>query len=116
MGFAGVEAHTLAWAALTIGREAEVVALLDREQFEPPWIRAGRAAAAGDFPLVADVLGGIGDVTSEALFRLRSVEQLVREGRRAEADQQLHRALAFYRSVGATRYIREGEALLAASA
>jgi class 3 adenylate cyclase len=116
MGFAGVEAHTLAWAALTIGRDAEVIALLDREEFEPPWIQAGRAAAAGDFPLVADVLGGIGDVTSEALFRLRSVEQLVREGRRAEADQQLHRALAFYRSVGATRYIREGEALLAASA
>ncbi|MDQ2982245.1 MAG: hypothetical protein M3R26_07990, partial [Actinomycetota bacterium] len=85
MGFAGVEAHTLAWAALTIGRESEVVALLDREQFETPWIRAGRAAAAGDFPLVADVLAGIGAVTSEALFRLRSAEQLVREGRRAEA-------------------------------
>jgi predicted ATPase/class 3 adenylate cyclase len=116
MGFACVEAHTLAWAALTIGREAEVVALLDREEFEPPWIQAGRAAAAGDFQLVADVLGGIGDVTSEALFRLRSAEQLVRVGRRAEADGQLHRALAFYRSVGATRYIREGEALLAASA
>ena len=49
-------------------------------------------------------------------FRLRSAEQLVHEGRRAEADEQLRRALAFYRSVGATRWIREGEALLAASA
>jgi len=28
----------------------------------------------------------------------------------------MDRALAFYRSVGATRYIREGEALLRASA
>jgi hypothetical protein len=29
---------------------------------------------------------------------------------------QLQPALAFYRGVGATRYVREGEALLAASA
>jgi hypothetical protein len=40
----------------------------------------------------------------------------VAEGRRAEADAQLEQALAFYRSVGATRYIREAEALLAVSA
>ena len=36
--------------------------------------------------------------------------------RRAEADEQLRPALAFYRGLGATRYVREGEALLAASA
>ena len=48
--------------------------------------------------------------------RLRAARALVDENRRAEADAQLHRALAFYRSVGATRYIREGEALLAATA
>jgi hypothetical protein len=34
--------------------------------------------------------------------------RLVAESRRAEADEQLQRALAFWRSVGATRYIREG--------
>jgi hypothetical protein len=54
--------------------------------------------------------------SDEAFFRLRAAEQLVDEGRRAEADEQLGRALAFYRSVCATRYVREGEALLAASA
>jgi hypothetical protein len=31
-------------------------------------------------------------------------------------DEPLRDALAFYRSVGATRYVREGEALLAATA
>jgi hypothetical protein len=36
--------------------------------------------------------------------------------RRVEAEVELQRALSFYRSVGATRYIREGEALFAASA
>ena len=49
-------------------------------------------------------------------MRLRAAELLVADGRRAEADVQLQKALAFYRSVGATRYIREGEALLAATA
>jgi class 3 adenylate cyclase len=47
---------------------------------------------------------------------LRAARELVSAGRRAEADEQLRRALAFYRMVGATRYVREGEALLAASA
>jgi hypothetical protein len=40
----------------------------------------------------------------------------VAAGRRAEADTQLQQALGFYSSVGATRYIREAEALFAASA
>ena len=43
----------------------------------------------------------------EAIARLRARAQLVAEGRRAEADEQLQRALAFYRSVGATRYVRQ---------
>jgi hypothetical protein len=33
-------------------------------------------------------------------------------GRRAEADEQLQRSLVFWRSVGATRYIRKAEDLL----
>jgi tetratricopeptide (TPR) repeat protein len=115
-GFAGVEANKLAWAAVMLGREAEVIELLEHEPIDSPWIRAGRAVAASDFRLAADILGEMGGVTPEAFYRLQNAEQLVREGRRAEADEQLHRALAFYRSVGATRYVREGEALLAASA
>ena len=58
----------------------------------------------------------MGAVSSEAFYRLRAAEALVAEGRQAEADEQLRPALAFYGSVGATRYVREGEALLAASA
>lgn len=55
-------------------------------------------------------------MTGEAYARLRAAGQLVRKGLRSKADQQLQKALAFYRSVGAARYIREGESLLAASA
>ena len=58
----------------------------------------------------------MGSPVHEAFYRLRAAEQFVAEGRRAEADEQLRPALAFYRGVGATRYVREGEALMAASA
>jgi hypothetical protein len=62
------------------------------------------------------VLEEIGYRTGEAYGRLRAAKQLVEEGRRAEADAELNRPLAFYREVGATTYVREGEALLAESA
>lgn len=116
LGFAVVEAPIVAWLASILGRENELAELFARETIDSPWLRAGRAVAAGDFRGAADILGEMDARTQEAFFRLRSAEQLVEEGRRAEADEQLHPALAFYRSVGATRYIREGEALLAASA
>jgi hypothetical protein len=58
----------------------------------------------------------MGATTCEAFFRLHAAESFVAEDRRAEADEQLRAALAFYRGVGATRYVREGEALMAASA
>jgi len=116
LGFASVESYALAWLGLTLGRETEVAPILEREPLDTPWTRAGRAVLAGDLSGAADLLGEIGAAAQEAFLRLRSAEQLVQAGRRAEADEQLRRALAFYRSVGATRYVREGEALLAASA
>jgi hypothetical protein len=115
LGFAVMEPY-LGWVAVSLGREAELLAELERESFESPWLRVALAAAARDFRAAADILGGIGIVAHEAFYRLRAAEQFVADGRRAEADEQLRPALAFYRSVGATRYVREGEALLAASA
>jgi hypothetical protein len=58
----------------------------------------------------------MGAATEEAYARLTASRVFVEQGRRAEADAQLQRALAFYRTVGASRYVREGEVLLAASA
>jgi class 3 adenylate cyclase/tetratricopeptide (TPR) repeat protein len=116
LGFAVIDLPSFAWVAATLGRESEFVEVVERESFKSPWLRAGLAVASRDFRSAAEILGEIGIVSHEAFFRLRAAEQLVDEGRRAEADEQLRRALAFYRSVGATRYVREGEALLAASA
>ena len=45
-----------------------------------------------------------------------AADRLVTDGRRADADEQLERALAFWRSVGATRYVAEAEALGAKAA
>ncbi len=116
LGFAVIELPLQAWVAVTLRRESELVEMLEREPFKSPWLRAALAVASRDFRAAADILGGIGVVSHEAFFRLRAAEQLVAEGRRAEADEQLRPALAFYRGVGATRYVRDGEALLAATA
>jgi tetratricopeptide (TPR) repeat protein len=81
-----------------------------------PWAEAGSAICSGDFRRAADVLAEIGYRPGEAYARLRAARELVEEGKRAEADAELTPALAFWREVGATRYVREGEALLAESA
>jgi len=111
-----VEIHNLAWAARKVGSEEELLSVIGREPFRSPWAQVAEAVAGGDFRGAAEVLASMGAVSSEAFYRLRAAEALVAEGRQAEADEQLRPALAFYGSVGATRYVREGKALLAASA
>ncbi|HET7026619.1 MAG TPA: AAA family ATPase [Candidatus Limnocylindrales bacterium] len=80
------------------------------------WLEAAERVAAGDWPGAAEVYSVIGSPTDEALARLRAAAQLVGEGRRADADAQAARAIEFWRSVGASRHVAEGEALLAATA
>jgi len=106
--------HVLAWTALALGRGRELLAVLPTN--DVPWVRAARPFATGELREAADICGSMGARTEEARDRLWLAEALVREQRRPEADVELHRALAFYRSVGASRYIREAEALLSASA
>jgi class 3 adenylate cyclase/tetratricopeptide (TPR) repeat protein len=115
-GFAANDLPSLAWVAVTRGRESELIELVERESFVSPWLSATAAVLSRDFRATAEIFAEMGSPTHDAFYRLRAAEQLVAEGRRAEADEQLRPALAFYRSVGATRYVREGEALLAASA
>ena len=115
LGFALASVHELAWTLTPLGRGEELADALDRFGGNP-WARAGRAFALGDPVGAADVLGAIGALSSEAYCRLAAARSMVEEGRRAEADAQLVAALGFFRSVGATRYVRVGESLLAASA
>ena len=70
----------------------------------------------GDYAAAAEDLGGSGAASHEAYARLAWRAKLLAGGKQGRRDTQLQHALAFYRSVGATRYIREAEALLAESA
>ncbi|MGZ4407809.1 MAG: AAA family ATPase [Gaiellaceae bacterium] len=105
-----------AWTAYDLGRADEYAAHLDSGSARGSWVSAARAVCAGDFRAAADTCEAMGYRPGEAYARLRAAKQLVEGGRRGEADVQLQRSLAFWREVGATRYVREGEALLAASA
>jgi len=106
---------TLALAADVLEMREELPAILETRA-DRAWVRAAAAVLEGDYERAADIAGEHAWRVDEAELRLRAAGALVAAGRRAEADIQLQKALEFYRSVGATRYIREGEALLAASA
>jgi class 3 adenylate cyclase/tetratricopeptide (TPR) repeat protein len=113
-GWANEVLHVLAWTAYALGKGDELIEVLPT--WDVPWVHAAAAFASGDFERPADICAEVGLVTEEAHDRLWLAEALVKQNRRSDADAQLQRALAFYRSVGATRYIRQAEALLAASA
>jgi hypothetical protein len=73
---------------------------------------ADLALVSNDFGRAAQLLEEGGITFWAAHARLLHGQQLAAEGRRREAAEPLERALGFYRSVGATRYIRRAEALL----
>jgi class 3 adenylate cyclase/tetratricopeptide (TPR) repeat protein len=97
--------HMLAWSLAALGLLDELVSALPPS--EVPWTQAALAVARGAELEAASILGGIGAVASQAFCRLSAA--------RGGDHSQLDAALAFYRSVGATRYLREGESLLATS-
>jgi thioredoxin-like negative regulator of GroEL len=101
---------------VALGRGDELLALLGAQERPSRWVVAATHVCAGELREAADVCAAMPALPEEAYARLRAAEQLVSQGRRPEADEQLHRALAFYRSVGASRYVAEGERLLAATA
>jgi len=114
IGDAITTAHILSWTLTPLGRGEELAAAL--RPFDTPWAHAAIAFCEGHPLEAAELFAERGAATEEAYARLTASRAFVEQGRRAEADAQLQRALAFYRTVGAARYVREGEALLAASA
>jgi hypothetical protein len=65
---------------------------------------------------LSELRAGNPAVIDVAVERLYAARKLVEAGRRSEADTYLQPALALYRSIGATLRVRQGEALLAATA
>ena len=106
----------IAWLVTPLGRRDAFLAAVERSGRQSRWLDAAKAIAAGDFEDAAELFAEIGTAPNEAFARRRAAQRLVEQSGRDEADAQLQKALAFFRSVGATGYVREGEALLAASA
>jgi class 3 adenylate cyclase/tetratricopeptide (TPR) repeat protein len=106
----------LALTARRLGIEEILRDFIAGEAPEDLWVPAVSGVLEGDYVVAADRYRDLGVPTFEAHARLCAAEQLRADGRHAEAEVQLAAALAFFRAVGATRYLRRGEALLAATA
>jgi len=74
---------------------------------------AAAAKLNRDFERAAEIYADLGLASTEAEARLLAAELLISQGRSAEGELELQKALAFYRSVGATFFIKRSEDLLA---
>jgi class 3 adenylate cyclase/tetratricopeptide (TPR) repeat protein len=103
-----------AYTAPRTGQEARLRAAIDLFP-RTPWLHAAGLLIGGEFDAAALALEDMGALSVAALARLWGAERLVEQGRRAEAASLLEPSLAFWRTVGATRYLRQTESLLAAA-
>jgi class 3 adenylate cyclase len=108
-------AFDIAYAKGAAECESELRAALDRA---PPWrwMDVARMCLDRDYVRAAEMWAEGGSPTQEARLRLRASEEFIENGLLKEAQEQAAKALAFYRTVGATFYIRRAEELLPVSA
>jgi tetratricopeptide (TPR) repeat protein len=103
----------LAWWKDDLGlTDADLEPYFDHMAPELVETKLCRLMVSGDLTDLADGMAEVGVPQFEAEIRLRAAKALVREGRHADAAAQAEKALAFYRSARATRFIREAEGLL----
>jgi tetratricopeptide (TPR) repeat protein len=103
-------------ALVELGRAGELAELAELVSDDTPYGAGIEALARGELSIAADSFESTGSRVASSYARLLAAERLAADGRQAEAETQLSQALAFYREVGASAYVRRAEALLAASA
>jgi ATP/maltotriose-dependent transcriptional regulator MalT len=103
------------WLLRGLRREGEAAPTLESNPSNP-WLEAAMAIAIGDFGRSVEILARLGAPSVEAYARMRTAQELARAGNRAEARDCLSPALAFFREVGATRYLAQAEQVLGPSA
>jgi class 3 adenylate cyclase/tetratricopeptide (TPR) repeat protein len=94
-----------------LGRGSELAAASARGP-ETRWLEAARAYVDSDPGRAADVLAEIGALPEEAHARMKAATIALQEGRSVDAEDELARALEFYRRVGALSYVSAAEVLL----
>jgi tetratricopeptide (TPR) repeat protein len=103
------------FAAWSAAEEELLTAAVGEFPIAVPWLDVVAAFIERDFDEAGARLESMAAVSDAALARLWAGEWLVEQGRHADAAVQLERALPFWRSVGAWRYLHRCEALLAAA-
>jgi hypothetical protein len=104
----------LAWAAEQLGLADAARHWLGTIAYPSKWTESALAILDRDLERAADLFAEIGSLPDEARARLAAGRALLAAGSRSEADDQLERALAFFRSVRAAAYVRDAEEVLAA--
>ena len=106
----------VAWLFHDLGRAEEFREIvLDPDPIKSPWNDAARAICDGELVRAADTIDRIGHTASAAYARLRAAEALAAAGEVAAAVAQRAPAEAFYRAVGAIRFIGKEETIDTAS-
>jgi class 3 adenylate cyclase/tetratricopeptide (TPR) repeat protein len=105
-----------AWfAAWSAGDEERLARAIEESALTVPWLRVASSLIRRDFDSAVRTLEDMGAISAAAEARMWAAHSLVEQGRVAEAGTQIQAALPFWRSVGATRYLEQGESVLAAA-
>jgi class 3 adenylate cyclase/tetratricopeptide (TPR) repeat protein len=76
------------------------------------WLEAATAVAEGRLEQAGDLYEAIGSTPDAAVARLHAARLHAEAGKRRQAEAELARALAVFRELRASYYVRSGEALL----
>jgi hypothetical protein len=100
-------------AVQQLDRLEELRRIIDAATPDSRWYRPVEAICEGDPARAADLYAAMGSLPDEAMARLSSAQALMSAGETASAHEQLERALAFFRKVGAARYVQVADSLVA---
>jgi tetratricopeptide (TPR) repeat protein len=100
------------YVARCTSADEALASLVGRNTWRTPWLDAIEELLHGVPDRSVELYRKLEAPNDEAFARLRAAEGHLAAGRRAEADSHLEAALTFYRSVGATFYIQQADALL----
>jgi class 3 adenylate cyclase/tetratricopeptide (TPR) repeat protein len=101
-----------AWVAAAVNRESELRRLLDGTPEVSPYGRAARALLDGDYAAAAGIFQKLGERENTAHAQRYAAAKLIADGRPDAAAPLLEDAAQFFRSVRASRYLSEIDALL----
>ncbi len=103
---------TLAWVADELGGADELLGQLRAVTPRTVWHDLLAAIIEGDLLGALEIASPVGSLPLQAYLQLRAGRQLLADGRKSDAGRTLEAARSFWRSVGASYYAAEAEAML----